>query len=79
MSNPIICDNRACCHTPCQIAEDENALRIICVTCKKQIVIRKDPYKGVPEKRQYAEVFKKDILQGNDNLFYKYHSEHLKV
>lgn len=79
MSFPIFCDNRSCCHTPCQIAEDNNAMRIICTTCKKQIVIRKDPYKGVPEKRQYAEVFKKDILQGGDNLFYKYHSEHLKT
>ena len=53
-------------------------MRIICQTCKKQIVIRKDPYKGVPEKRQYAEVFKKDILQGNSNLHYKYYPEHLK-
>ena len=74
-----ICDNIKCCHQPATIKEDENALRIICEHCHKQIVIRKDPYKGVPEKRQYAKIFKKDILQGNDSLFYKYHSQYLIV
>ena len=74
-----ICDNIKCCHSPCQIAEDNNAMRIICATCKKQIVIRKDPYKGVPENRAYSKVFKKDVLQGSDNLFYRYNPQHLKV
>ena len=73
-----ICDNIKCCHSPCQIAEDNNAMRIICTTCKKQIVIRKNPYKGAPENRAYSKVFKKDLLQGGDNLLYKYHPEFLK-
>jgi len=73
----IECDNYTECHNPITIGEDQNAMRIVCDRCWVQKVIRKDPFKGVPEKRQYAEVFKKDILQGNDNLFYKYNPQFL--
>ena len=73
-----ICDNIKCCHEPCVIKEDDNAMRIICNTCKKQFVIRKDPFKGTPENKAYSKIFKKDVLQGSDNLLYKYHPEFIK-
>lgn len=75
----MICNNKSQCHTLLVITDGDSAMRVVCTTCKQPIVIRKDINKEVPEKRQYAEVFKKDILQGNDNLFYKYHPEYLKV
>lgn len=73
------CDNKKRCHTPKTISEDNCAMRVICTTCWYQYVIRKDPHKGSPEKRSYAKIFRKDILQGNDNLFYKYYPQHLLI
>lgn len=75
----MTCDNIRGVHNPITIAEDNNALRVFCTECKTQIVLRKDPNTGAPEKREYARVFKRDILQGNDNLFYKLHPEHISV
>lgn len=73
------CNNKSQCHLPKVITEDNCAMRVICQTCKHQYIIRKDPFKGVPEKRSYAKIFKKDILQGNDNLFYKYNAQFLHI
>ncbi len=74
----MICNNFANCHDPITISEDNNASRVLCKTCKNQYVIRKD-WRGIHENRQYSKIFKKEILQGNDNLFYKYNSQYLQV
>lgn len=74
----MICDNKSNCHDLETISDGDTAMRVICNNCHKQFVIRKDPFKGVPEKRQYAKIFKRDILQGNDNLLYKYRPEFLR-
>ena len=74
----MICDNTSSCHSLINI-DDSEALRVICTQCHTQFVIRKDPFTGSPEKRQYIKLFKRDALQGNDNLLYKYHPEFLKV
>jgi hypothetical protein len=71
------CDNISSTHAPKIIGEDETGMRVFCTECKHQYVIRKD-YRGAPEKREYARIFKRDTLQGNDPLFYKYYSQHLK-
>jgi len=73
-----MCDNISRTHNPVIIAEDDNAMRVICSECKQTKVIRKD-WRGVPENRQYSEFYKRDILQGNDNLLYKYHPEFLRT
>ena len=73
------CDNKSACHNLLTINDGDSAMRVICSQCKNQYTIRKDWVRGNPEKRSYAKLFKKDILQGNDNLFYKYHEEHLRV
>lgn len=73
-----MCDNYNDCHDLETITEDENAMRMHCTICKNQFIIRKDE-RGVPEKRQAAYYFRRFILQGNDNLFYKYHPEHLRT
>jgi len=71
----MICDNKSQCHNPVIISQDRNAMRVGCTQCKNEFVLRKDPYKEVPENRSYSKIWKKDILQGNDNLLYKYHPE----
>ena len=71
------CNNVRACHNMKVLVEERNAVRVICKECKNQYVIHND-WRGAPEKRLYAKLFKRDILQGNDNLFYKYHPEYLK-
>lgn len=72
------CDNVSAAHRPVILAEDDNAMRVMCLECKKHETIRKD-WRGVPENRQYSAFYKRDILQGNANLLYKYHSEYLRT
>lgn len=73
----MTCDNKAQCHSLVAISDGDSGMRVLCTNCHTPFVIRKDRFKEVPEKRSYAKIFKKDILQGNDNLFYKYHPEYL--
>lgn len=73
----MTCDNKSYCHDPVTIANNENAMRVICKQCKKQFVVRKDPFKDAPENRQYSRIFKRDILQPRENLFYKYYPQYL--
>lgn len=71
------CNNKSRCHTTKTITDGDTGMRVLCVTCRHQYVIRKDRFKGVPENRAYSKIFKKDVLQGNDNLFYKYYPQFL--
>lgn len=75
----MICDLKSNVHDPVTIAEDDNALRVICKQCKHQFVIRKDPFKKVPEMREYAKIFKRDILQPKDRLFHKVYPQYLII
>lgn len=72
------CDNKNACHDPVTVCEDNNALRVYCKECHAIIVIRKD-YRGVPVNKQYSEVFRREILQGSDPLFYKYYTQWIKT
>lgn len=78
MESSRSCDNVSRAHTPRIIEEDDDAIRAICDTCKEQRVFRKD-WRGVPLNRDWIEFFKKDTLQGSDNLLYKYHPEFLRT
>lgn len=71
------CNNFSNCHDPITIGEDYNALRVFCKICKHQYVIHKD-ITLAPEKRLYAKIFKRDILQPRENLFYKVYPHYLK-
>ncbi len=74
----MICDNVQSCHNPIVIGEDNNAIRVVCNHCWVQQTIRKD-WRGVSENRQYSKIYKKDILQGTENLFYKYYPKYLAI
>lgn len=75
----MLCNNKSQCHDLSIVTDGDSAQRVVCKLCKANIVIRKDVVKGVPERRQYARIFKRDILQGGDNLFYKYHPEFIRT
>lgn len=70
------CNNKSECHNLIELATDNNATRVICSQCYHQYVVRKD-WRGVPENRQYSKVFRRDSLQPNTNLFYKYYPQFL--
>ncbi len=72
------CDNFSDLHSPQVIGEDNNAVRVICTKCKNQYIIHKD-WRGIPENREYSRIFKMDIIQGHENLFYKLHPQHLRT
>lgn len=70
------CDNIAYVHQPRGCGEDDNAGRWICERCWNVYVLRKD-WRGVYENREYSKIFKQAVLQGSDNLFYKYYEQFL--
>lgn len=72
------CDNINECHYLEIVAETHEALRAFCLLCKNTYIVRKDE-KGSPERREYAKLFKRDILQPSENLYYKYHPEKLAI
>lgn len=65
-------------HNPITIGEDNDALRWLCKECKESGVIRKD-WRGVHLNREYAKIYKREILQPNSNLFYKYYPTYLRT
>jgi hypothetical protein len=71
------CNNIFNAHDPITVGEDLNGLRVICKTCKHQYVIRKN-FNITPENRQYSKIFKRDIIQPRENLFYKIYPDYLK-
>ena len=67
----IKCDNEAICHDTQVINEDNNAILVYCSQCGQQERIGKD-LNGNPESRLYSEWYKRDVLQPDFPLFYKY-------
>ena len=72
------CDNLSRCHDPIIVGDDLNAQRVYCTQCKNQYIIRKD-WRGVCENRSYSKIFRKEILQPHQNLFYKYYPMHMRT
>lgn len=73
----IECDNKKKCHRLEITGEDLYAMRVICKECWHQYVIHKD-WRGAPENRAYSKIYKRDVLQGHENLFYKYYPQFIK-
>lgn len=71
-----ICDNISNAHDPITTGEDYCAIRVLCRICKETYIIPKD-FNLSPEKRMYARIFKRDILQPKENLFYKIYPHYL--
>lgn len=67
----MTCDNIANCHNVIIISEDNNAILVYCKDCGAQERIGKD-IKGNPENRAYSEFFKRELVQPDYPLYYKY-------
>lgn len=71
MESKQYCDNTKSCHEPVIIAEDNSAIFVGCKECFVQERIGKD-VKGNPEHRAYGDFFKRELLQPDHPLYYKY-------
>lgn len=71
------CDNIRACHTP-RIINDNDAIVAICETCKEFGIFRMDR-QGRPDNKEYSKFFRRDILQAESNLYYKYHPEKMSI
>jgi len=78
VKDDFICDNVSYCHDPIVVGEDDRVVRVYCKQCHEIIPIYKD-WRGVVNNKQYSEVFRRDILQGNNPLFYKYYPQYLRT
>jgi len=71
MESRRYCNNLDSCHDPEIIGEDNSAILVVCRECYKEELIGKDS-KGSPETLAYSEFFKRELLQPDAPLFYKY-------
>jgi hypothetical protein len=71
------CDNRNNVHDPIQIADDPGGLRYICKTCKEVMILRRgyDRFNN----KEYTKVFKRDLLQPHDNLYFKVYPNRMSL
>jgi hypothetical protein len=67
----IACNNLANCHDPEIISEDNSAIRVYCKECGAQERIGKN-INGDPEHRLYGNWYKRDVVQPDHPLYYKY-------
>ena len=68
------CDNLNCCHDCQTTNEEDDGLRLICKQCKHIYILRCDK-DGRFNNREYQKIYRKDTLQPNTNLYYKYHGK----
>ena len=72
------CDNKNSVHENIIINQNEDGLRTYCKQCK-QINILRCEKNGRFSNRQYSQVFKRDLLQEGENLYYKYNSHKMSI
>lgn len=65
------CNNVSECHDTEILNEDNSAIFVACKNCYAEARIGKD-IKGNPEHRAYGEWFKRDFVQPDAPLYYKY-------
>lgn len=65
------CNNFSACHDPEVLNVDNSALYIQCKNCYATARIGKD-LKGEPEHRAYSNWYKRDFVQPDHPLYYKY-------
>ena len=72
------CDNVSSLHLVEIIHDDASAIVGHCKICGDQQVFRKDP-DGRVDNHTYSEFFKRDIIQPDQTLFFKYHPERVET
>jgi len=66
----VVCNNTDSVHDNEVINETPDGIRVYCKRCKQINVLRMD-LNGRMNNKEYAKIFKKDILQPGENLYYK--------
>jgi hypothetical protein len=74
----MTCDNKREAHNPLVIYDNNDAMVAVCTLCKASQVFRKDA-SGRMDNRAYTQFFRRDVLQANTNLYYKYHPDKMSV
>lgn len=69
-----ICDNINNYHSNKIIGQNEEGIRTYCTRCHEVNVIRIG-FDGRYNNREYARIFKEDLLQPGSNLYYKKHDK----
>ena len=72
------CDNISDTHDNVILSQTDDGVRVMCQKCKQQQVIRIGT-DGRMDNRLYSKVFKADILQPSENLYFKLHSEQMSI
>lgn len=72
------CDNISNVHENFMMNEEPDGVRYICDHCKQQNVLRIG-LDGRMENRLYTRVFKKDVLQPHDNLYFRVHPDEMSL
>lgn len=73
-----MCDNKNSVHNNEIINETPDGIRVRCKECKEINVLRMDK-DGRMNNRKYSKVFKRDLLQPGENLYYKIHSDKMSI
>lgn len=71
------CDNVTQAHLMVERA-DTGGIVAYCKLCNRTYYLKTNK-NGAPDKRQYAKLFYRDIVQPNHPLYYRIHPEKMKV
>lgn len=71
------CDNKSTAHYMIEIP-DKRGMRGFCKLCRRTFYLRLNK-NGAPDKRQYAKLFYRDIVQPSRPLYYKFHPEKMQL
>lgn len=72
------CDNKTQAHMMLELTSAPGGSRAYCRLCRRTYYLRHNA-NGAPEKRQYAKLFYRDVVQRNKPLFYKIHPEAMQL
>lgn len=73
-----MCDNINSAHNNETISESPEGIRVRCKECGEVNILRMDA-DGRMNNKLYSKVFKRDLLQPGENLYYKVYPEKMSI
>lgn len=73
-----MCDNINESHDNIVINETPDGIRTFCKICKEINTVRFDK-EGRYNNKEYSKIFKRDLLQPGENLYYKYNPDKMSI
>lgn len=71
------CDNRTSAHL-LEEKSGKGGIVAHCIICRRTYYLRTNK-NGAPDKKQYAKLFYRDIVQPNKPLYYKIHKHKMNI